>query len=180
MSTEMTTATKLVRPTFFENLHVQQDLIKKEFVELKKSDIDKRSQEKIQQRKSKDEHMVFNYLWRYFPETMATKNQSPILLHQKIGDIEFKRILKVAKRFYGFRFYASCALMGISFVGIILSSSLNLNFLAAFFGPICLASTIPLVITWGPYLDPGHLSVNETDRRIYLCELYQNKMLEKQ
>lgn len=108
MNTE--TATKLVNQTFVESLHVQQGMAKKEFVELKKINYDRQNQERLQRKsekeKKKDNHMVFNYLWHYFPEAMALntahKNLGPENIPLVIGDSEFKKILKSAKRFHWF------------------------------------------------------------------------------
>ncbi len=170
-------SSSLVEPTFFDKLHIKQGFVKKEFVELKNIDADKQNQAKLQQGESKDEWIVFNYLWCHFPEVMATKNQDPKLLRQEIGNSEFEKILKVAKRFYGFRVYASWTILAASFIGTVLSSDLLIldPVLATISFAICLGIGCPLlVITHDPYFSPDSLSIYEQDRRDYLRSLYKN------
>lgn len=167
------TATKLINPTFVEDLHTQQELAKKEFAELKK-------QERLQRKKDKEEYMVFNYLWRCFPEIMTIKNQNPKLLRKEIVDSEFERILKVAKRFYGFRAYSSIALMVGSFIVAFLSSSYEeFEFLTMISFSIMLFSVFPLVLTCSSYFSPKDSARDEENRRRYLRSLYQNTQSKK-
>ncbi len=171
--------TGLIKQTFVERLNTEQILKKKEFVELRKIDVGKYCQEKLEKRKRKDEYLAFNYLWRKFPETMATKNQNPQFLRQEMGEMEFERVLKVAKRFYGFWAYASCAMMAISFIGLGLEPHFGELF-AVISGSICLLDCPFLVLTWFPYFSPDdHLSVDKEARREYLISLYQNQNVQK-
>ena len=102
----------LINQTFVEKLSAEQVIAVKEFADFK------------------DESMVFNYLWHIFPEIMTTKNQDHQLLRQKIGDSEFARILKAAKRFYGFRFYGFLIVTVLGFAGALIGGAINSGILA--------------------------------------------------
>lgn len=179
-------SSSLVNPTFFEGLHAKQELVKKEFFKLKKIDAYKKNQEKLQRRlqylqqklrqgENRDKYMVFNYLWHRFPEVMATKNQDPQLLRQEIECSEFEKILKTARRFYGFR--ASVA--GVVAAGSVSATIFSTIFITPhilIFGipfsifTIMLASAYPIT----SYFNPDDRTEANSDKRKKLQELYQN------
>ena len=174
----------LINQTFIEGLHLNQELAVKEFTELKKIDVEKRREERIKEKlqkgKIKDEHLVFNYLWRYFPETMATKEQNPQLLRQEMGESEFKRILKLAKRFYSFRtFLWFVPTITITTSTILVSLSLGIDYipLPLFFDTL---SLICVFLGCSFLYSPEFLGQFTKIRRKHLIELYQNQVPKKQ
>jgi len=151
----------LVNPTFIDELCVKQEIAKKKFTELKKIDDDlnnnKRNQEKSQRRKSKDEYMVFNYLWRHF-------------LRQEMGDLGFERILKAAKRYYGYGIVGSSTMVIGSLVGMLLGMIFNsLLILLSFIVSTTISCFILGLIL--PYVSPEMIV---SDKRKRLLELYKN------
>lgn len=174
---EAESSTRLVKQTFIEDLHTRQEVAKSDFAKLQKVDAVKQNQEKLQKRERQEKYMVFNYFWHHFPEVMATKDQNPNALCWEIGDSEFKKTLKAAKRFYGFKAYGSLTVLTLGFIGTNLgiaigSASAALTSFAITLGIGCIFS----VLTWSDYFNPGefNLTVAEYDRREYMLNLYQN------
>lgn len=124
--------------------------------------------------------MVLNYLWNRFPKAMATKDQNSQLLWQEMKDSEFERFLKVAKRFYGFRAYGSCAIAALGFIGSFFSLFISVSPFPLIFFMICSVVGVLLSLeTCGSYFYPNGLHDYESGRRKHLCELYK-KMSQKQ
>lgn len=182
----METATKLVDQTFVEKLSIEQSIKKKEFMEIKikleKVNTDKLNQEKLHQIEYKRKCMAFDYLWRCFPEIMATKNQNPAIFFKEVEDSEFEKILKAARHHNGVRVaFAIVSVLG-AWVGAILGAMfVHPVFVGLMFGLFPL-SIIALGIPLESYFDPiaRHNSYLGRGKQKKFLEFYQNAQKMKQ
>lgn len=120
----------LVNRTFVEKLYTQEDLARKELAGSKVFDSEKRNKKRLCHKERNNEHLVFNYLLCHFPVVITTKGLNSELIRKEMGDSEFEKVFKKARRFYRFRLVICGIIVAGSSVGFFLSIFFNLGMLA--------------------------------------------------